>query len=455
MVLYDMAESTSFGGIGDGIPSICQSGYRQKGENAMPKRIAPLSDIQVKNYKPKESDYKIADGGGLYLLVTTTGGKLWRMDYRFNSKRKTTSFGAYPTLSLADARQRREEAKKLLANGIDPCEIKKAQKASVHAENNNSFEVITRAWHTINSATWSESHTKTTLERLEKNIFPWIGAKPVTEIKLTDIKSVLHRIEQRAPESARRIYVSLNMIFRYCIATERLERNPLEGLKPRDILTTDPIQKHLPAITDPKELAHLLRAIDQFKGSFVTKCAMQLAALWFCRPSDLRKAEWCEVDFEAAELNIPVERMKLTAKEKAKRKGEFHCIPLSLKAIEILQQLQPLTGHSKYIFPGHRTPLKPMSEGAITAALIRMGYKDEMSWHGFRACARTILDEVLGFRAEYIEHQLAHAVRDALGRAYNRTSHLPERKKMMQDWADYLDGLKQGAKVIPFKKMAA
>ena len=301
---------------------------------------------------------------------------------------------------------------------------------------------------------WSDSHTKTTLERLEKNIFPWIGVKPVTEIRLTDIKSVLHRVEQRAPESARRIYVSLNMILRYCVATERLDRNPLEGLKPRDILTTDPIQHHLPAITDPEELAHLLRAIDQFKGSFVTKCAMQLASMWFCRPSDLRKAEWSEVNFELAELNISVERMKLTAKEKAKRKGESHCIPLSKQSVEILRQLQQLTGHSKYIFPGHRTPLKPMSEGAITAALIRMGYKGEMSWHGFRAVARTILDEVLQVRPDFIEHQLAHAVRDTLGRAYNRTSHLPERKKMMQRWADYLDDLKQGCKVLEFKKAA-
>ncbi|MDD2850445.1 MAG: integrase arm-type DNA-binding domain-containing protein [Desulfuromonadaceae bacterium] len=420
----------------------------------MPKKIVPLSDIQVSKAKPKDKPYKLTDGGGLFILITPTGGKLWNLKYRFSDKEKKLSFGTYPALSLADARQRREDARKLLANGIDPGEIKKAQKAATHAECNNSFEVIARAWHAVNVPSWSASHAKTTLERLEKNIFPWVGSKAITEIKLADIKSVLHRVEQRAPESARRIYVSLNMILRYCVATERLDRNPLEGLRPRDILTTDPIQHHFPAIIDPKELAILLRAIDQFKGSYVTRCAMQLASLWFCRPGDLRKAEWSEIDFELAELNIPVERMKLTAKEKAKRRGESHCIPLSAQAIEILRQLQPLTGHSKYIFPGHRTPLKPMSEGAITAALIRMGYKDEMSWHGFRACARTILDEVLGFRPDFIEHQLAHAVRDALGRAYNRTTHLPERKKMMQVWSDYLDGLKAGAKVIPIRAAA-
>jgi hypothetical protein len=247
----------------------------------MPKRIVPLSDVQVSKAKPKDKPYKLTDGGGLFLLVTPSGGKLWKLKYRFSEMEKKLSFGAYPSITLADARQRREDARKLLANGIDPGEIKKAQKASTHAESNNSFEVIARAWHTVNTPSWSESHTKTTLERLEKNIFPWIGPKPIIEIRLTDIKSVLHRVEQRAPESARRIYVSLNMILRYCVATERLDRNPLEGLKPRDILTTDPIQHHLPAIIDPKELAILLRAIDQFKGSFVTRCAMQLPRYGF------------------------------------------------------------------------------------------------------------------------------------------------------------------------------
>jgi integrase len=422
----------------------------------MPKRIVPLTDLQINKAKAQEKPVTMFDGAGLFLLVTPTGGKLWRFKYRFEGKEKLLALGTYPEISLTDARNRREDARKLLANGVDPGEIKKAQKQARHSTEENSFEVLARAWHKANVPNWADSHAKTTLARLEKNIFPWIGSKPVNEVKLSDIKGVLRRIEERAPESARRMYVSLNMIFRYCVASEMIERSPMEGLKPRDLLTTNPIRHHLPAITDPKELGALLRAIDEFKGSFVVKCALQLAAMTFQRPGDLRHMEWADIDLGNAEWNIPVEKMKLTKKAKAERKGDRHCVPLAAQALDILRQLHPLTGHSRYVFPGHRTHLKPLSEAALTAALHRMGYRDEMSWHGFRATARTILDEVLGFRPDFIEHQLAHAVRDALGRAYNRTSHLPERKKMMQTWADYLTGLKaeKAGKVLPIRKPA-
>lgn len=417
----------------------------------MPKRIAPLSETQVRNAKPKDKEYKLMDGFGLFLLVTPTSGKLWRFDYRLGDKRKTMALGVYPEVSLAEARQRRDDAKKLLANGVDPGEIKKAQKAAVISSNEKSLEVVARAWHTGKVEGWAESHAKTTMERLEKNIFPWLGAMPVSEIKLSDIKPVLHRIEERAPESARRMYVALNMIFRYCVASEFIGRNPFEGLKPKDIMKREPIEKHFPALTQPHELAPLLRAIDDFKGSFIVKCALQLAPLVFVRPGELRHAEWFEIDFDKAEWNIPIEKMKLSTKEKIKRKGDFHCVPLSRQAIEILKAIQPLTGRSPYVFPGARSYLRPLSEAALTAAIHRMGFQGEMTWHGFRAVARTLIDEVLQIRPDFIEHQLAHAVRDALGRAYNRTSHLAERKKMMQQWADYLDGLKSGAKVIPLR----
>ena len=422
----------------------------------MPKRVAPLSDVQVKNAKPQAQEYKLTDGYGLLLLVTPSGGKLWRYDYRFGGKRKAIALGAYPAVSLSDARIRREDARKLLANGVDPGEIKKAQKQARYSESEDSFEVQARAWHKANVPAWADSHAKTTLARLEKSVFPWIGSKVVSEVKLGDIKGVLRRIEERAPESARRMYVCLNMIFRYCVASEKMERNPLEGLKPRDVLTSNPIEQHFPAITDPKELAALLRSIDDFKGSYVVKCALRIAPLVFQRPGDLRQMEWADVDFDKAEWNIPVEKMKLTKKEKVKRKGEAHCVPLATQALDILRELQPLTGHSRYVFPGHRTHLKPLSEAALTAALHRMGYQGEHSWHGFRATARTILDEVLGFRPDFIEHQLAHAVRDTFGRAYNRTSHLAERKKMMQAWADYLNGLKlaKSGKIVPMKRSA-
>lgn len=421
----------------------------------MPKRIMPLSDIQVKNAKPKDKDYKLSDGYGLHLLVTPTGGKLWRFQYRYADKQKLLSFGSYPSITLADARQRREDARKLLANGVDPSEIKKAQKAAVISSNEKSLEVVARAWHSGKVEGWAESHAKTTMERLEKNIFPWLGAKPVNEIKLSDIKPVLHRIEERAPESARRMYVALNMIFRYCVASEFIGRNPFEGLKPKDIMRREPIEKHFPALTQPHELAPLLRAIDDFKGSFIVKCALQLAPLVFVRPGELRHAEWSEIDFDKAEWNIPIEKMKLSTKEKIKRKGDFHCVPLSRQAMEIFKAIQPLTGRSPYVFPGARSNLRPMSEAALTAAIHRMGFQGEMTWHGFRAVARTLIDEVLQIRPDFIEHQLAHAVRDALGRAYNRTSHLAERKKMMQQWADYLDGLKSGAKVIQLSDRAS
>lgn len=408
----------------------------------MPKRIVPLSDIQISKAKPKDKQFTLFDGGGLHLLVTTTGGKLWRFKYRFQSKDHLISFGSYPAVSLADARQRREEAKKLIVNGFNPSEIRKAQKVAVTSKCEKSFEVVARLWHSTNKGRWADSHAKTTIERLEKNIFPWLGSKAVQEIKLSDLKPVLHRIEDRAPESARRMYVALNMIFRYCVVSEFIDRNPLEGLKPKDIMRREPIEKHFPALTNPKEFASLLIAIDEFKGSFIVKCALQFAPLVFVRPGELRHAEWSEINFETAEWNIPIEKMKATTKEKNKRKGDMHCVPLSRQAIDILKSIQPLTGRSPYIFPGARSYLRPMSEAALTAAIHRMGYQGEMTWHGFRAVARTLLDEVLQFRPDFIEHQLAHAVRDALGRAYNRTSHLSERRKMMQAWADYLDSLK-------------
>jgi integrase len=428
----------------------------------MPKQITPLSDLQVNKAKPQTKETKLFDGGGLFLLVSVQkigpdgkplpASKSWRFKYRFGGKEKLLSFGTYPQISLADARQRREEAKRLLANGVDPAEIKKAQKAAVMSSNQNSFEVIARAWHAGRVEGWSDSHAKTTLERLQKNIFPWLGAKPVNEIRLSDIKPVLHRIEERAPESARRMLVALNMIFRYCVVSEYIERSPLEGLKPKDIMKKEPIQQNFPALILPQDVAPFLRAIDDFQGTFIVKCALQLAPLVFARPGDLRHAEWSEIDFEAAEWKIPVAKMKLSKKEKAKQKGDFHYVPLSRQAIEILKSIQPLTGRSPYVFPGARSYHRPMSEAALTAALHRMGYKGEMTWHGFRAMARTMLRQNLHFHPEYIELQLAHATKSQNGTAYDRVSFLPERRQMMETWAEYLDGLKSGAKVIPLRK---
>jgi integrase len=418
----------------------------------MPKRIAPLSETQIRNAKPQEKEYKITDGYGLFLLVTPTNGKLWRFDYRFGEKRKTMAFGAYPTLSLADARQRREEAKKLLANDIDPSETKKAQKAAKTTGDVNSFEVVAREWHTKFSPTWSDSHAYWVLRRLEQYVFPAIGARPIANLKALDVLNVLQRIESVALETAHRVKFVIGQIFRYAVGSGRAERDwtaDLKGLLPPRS------QKHHAAITDPKEVAELLRAIDAYTGTFSVKCALQLAPLVFLRPGELRQAEWYEFDLDAAEWNVPIERMKLKKRIKEDHKGDKHLVPLSRQAVAVLTQLKELTGASRYVFPCARSFGRPMSNMAVNAALARMGYKGEMTSHGFRALARTILDEVLLQRVDLIEHQLAHAVKDPNGRAYNRTSHLAERKKMMQLWADYLDGLKAGAKVIPFQVKAA
>jgi integrase len=411
----------------------------------MPKRIVPLSDIQVRNSKPQGKEYKLMDGYGLFLLVTPTNGKLWRLDYRYGDKRKTMALGTYPAVTLADARRRRDDAKKLLANGVDPGEVRKAQKAATVAETENSFEVVAREWHTKFSGSWSPSHAETTLRRMELDAFPVLGEKPVGEIKATELLTMLRRIESRgALETAHRVRTICGQVFRYAVATGRADRDPATDLKG----ALPPYKKgHLAAITEPKEVIPLLRAIDGYQGSFVVKCALQLAPLFFVRPGELRQAEWSEFDFEKAEWNIPAERMKMKV---------AHLVPLSSQALNVLQELQTLTGRSKYLFPCHRSYARPMSNNAINAALRRMGFdKDEMTGHGFRAMARTILDEVLQVRPDYIEHQLAHAVRDPNGRAYNRTAHLAERKKMMQQWADYLDKLKSGAKVIQLPDRAS
>ena len=404
-----------------------------------------LTDTTVRNAKPGEKTARIFDGGGLYLEVAPSGGKWWRLKYRHGGKEKRLSLGVYPDVSLKDARQRRDDARKLLANDIDPAENRKAVKAARVERAGNSFEVIAREWYAKNSPNWAENHGKRILQRFERDLFPWIGGRPIAEITAPELLAVLRRIEARgAVETAHRAHQNCGQVFRYAIATGRAVRDPSPDLKG----ALPPVkEKHLAAITDPKAIGPLLRAMDDYQGQFVTKCALRLAPLVFVRPGELRKAEWVEFDLDKAEWNIPAERMKMR---------EPHLVPLSAQAVTILRELHALTGGGKYVFPGARTTKRPMSDNAILAALRRMGFtKDEMSGHGFRAMARTILDEVLQVRPDYIEHQLAHAVCDPNGRAYNRTAHLAERRKMMQLWADYLDKQKAGAEVIRLHGAAA
>ena len=405
----------------------------------MPRKITPLSEIKIRTAKPKDKPYKISDVDGLYLLVTENGGKWWRFKYRFDGKEKLLSLGTYPEISLADARQRRDEARKQVAKGIDPGAVRKAMKQA-ETEETETFEVIAREWHLKFINTWSDSHAATISRRMEVDLFPRIGNRPIAEIKAPELLAVLRRVESRGVlETAHRVRTIAGQVFRYAVATGRAERDPSADLKGA---LPPPEKKHHAAITDPKEVAPLLRIMDGYQGHFIVKCALRLAPLFFVRPGELRHAEWAEISLDEAVWNIPATKMKMK---------QPHIVPLSNQAIEILKELKELTGASKYVFPSVRSFARPMSENTINAALRYMGYdKDTMTGHGFRAMARTILDEVLQERPDLIEHQLANAVRDPNGRAYNRTAHLPERRMMMQRWADYLDTLKAGAVVIPF-----
>lgn len=414
------------------------------------------SDATIKAKKPQAAPYRLPDGDGLYLLIRPDGKKWWRLDYTHEGKRKTLSLGTYPETGLALARTKAAAERELVAAGIDPSEARKSKKAQ-RAEAQeierqlaegiplaDSFEAIAREWFNKFSAGWVASHGDKIIRRLERDIFPWLGARPIAEIKAPDLLSAVRRIEDRgAIETAHRALQNCGQVFRYAIATGRAERDISADLRGALV----PVSKtHLPAITDPKQIGGLLRSLDGYAGFFVTKCALRIAPLVFVRPGELRKAEWAEIDLDNAEWTIPAERMKMR---------QPHLVPLSRQAAEILRELHAVTGRGQYVFPGARTNGRPMSDNAVLAALRRMGIpKEEMTGHGFRAMARTVLDEVLGFRPDWIEHQLAHAVRDPNGRAYNRTAHLTKRREMMQAWADYLDALKV-ENVVPFKAKTA
>ena len=391
-----------------------------------------LTDTKVRNSKPGIKQLKLFDGGGLFLLITPKGGRGWRFKYRFDGKEKLISFGTYPEISLGYARSMREEARSLVSKKIDPSMARKEERRERAAAVENTFEIVAREWHKKNYKKWVPKHGDQILRRLELNIFPYIGLMPIADIKPLDMLGALQKIEIRgANESARRIKQNCGQVFRYAVATGRAERDVTTDLK--DALAPV-ISTHHAAITDPDEVAGLLRAIDSYEGYKVVRYALQISPLVFVRPGELRNAEWSEVDFDKAEWSISPERMKMK---------QAHLVPLSSQAISILYELHGITGTGRYLFPSIRSVARSISDNTINAALRRLGYeKDEMTAHGFRAMARTILDEVLQVRPDFIEHQLAHAVRDPNGRAYNRTAHLEERKKMMQLWADYLDGLK-------------
>jgi integrase len=396
-----------------------------------------LTDIKIRKEAPRNKAFRMYDSRGLYLEVSPAGGKWWRWKYRFGGKEKRLSLGTYPDVSLKEARDRRETARKMLSGGIDPAENRKAIKLSRAEGEGNSFEVVAREWFAKFSTGWATSHSDRMMRRLERDVFPWIGARPIAEVTAPELLAVARRIEGRTVETAHRALRSCGQVFRYGVATGRCQRDPSADLKG----ALPPAEKrHFSATIEPVRLGQILRAMDTYPGGMVVQSALRLMPLIFVRPGELRHAEWKDIDLKAAEWRYKVSK---TDRYQVGEADFDHIVPLSRQAVEILRELQPLTGQGRYVFPGARSNKRPMSDAAVLVALRAMEISAaEMHAHGFRAVARTILDEVLGFRPDYIEHQLAHAVKDPNGRAYNRTSFLPERRTMMQRWADHLDTLK-------------
>lgn len=401
-----------------------------------------LTPSGVRNAKSQASAYKLTDGRGMYLLVKPNGSKWWRFDYRRpgTKKRNTLSLGTYPDVTLKKARERREEARQQVADGVDPGDLRKAEAVA----GADTFEAIAREWHAKHKPNWSQAHAERLMARLEKDVFPWIGLKPIAKLTAPDVLAVMRRVDARgARDTAHRVHQHCGQVFRYAVATGRAESDPtpaLRGAIPPARAT------HHASLTDPERIGELLRALDGYQGSPVTRAALQLAPLVFVRPGELRRAEWSEVNLKKAEWRIPGEKMKM---------GSPHIVPLSDQAVAVLRDLAPLTGSGRYLFPGLRTRARPMSENTVNAALRRMGFDgDTMTGHGFRSMASTLLNEQ-GWHRDAIERQLAHAERDAVRAAYNYAEHLPERRKMMQAWADYLDSLRDyPGKVIPLKHKA-
>lgn len=401
----------------------------------------PLTDTTAKSAKPAAKPYKLSDERGMFLLVNPNGAKWWRLKYRIDGKEKLLSLGVYPDVGLKDARARRDEARKQIAEGIDPSITRRVHKAAKTERAANSFESIAREWHAKFSPEWAESHSSKILRRLENDVFHWIGKRPIAEIKASELLGVLRRIEGRgAIETAHRARETCGQIFRYAIATARAEHDVAADL--RGALQPS-VATHHASITEPKAIGALLRDLTAYKGSPVTKAALQLAPLVFLRPGELRHAEWTEIDLDKAEWRIAADKMKARVP---------HIVPLSKQAVGVLRELRPITGEGRYAFPSVRTPDRPMSENTVNAALRRLGYeRDEMTGHGFRSMASTLLNEN-NWNRDAIERQLAHGERDAVRAAYNYAEFLPERRKMMQWWADYLGNLAKGADVIPLRK---
>ena len=394
--------------------------------------MVALTAVQVEQALPREKQYKLSDERGMFLLVSPNGSKYWRLKYRYARKEKSLALGVYPDVSLADARVKRDEARKLLAADLDPGEVKKTRRIEAIQQADDSFLAIATEWFHTKMSNRSKSHRDRTWRALERDLFPSFGNRPIAQVTAMELLQALRKIESRgAIETAHRAKQTAGQIFRYAVSTGRSERDPSTDLKGA---LKEPKKKHLAAITAPEQVGKLLIAMDNFAGTHTVQTALLLSPLLFVRPGELRHMEWSEIDWGNRQWEVPAGKMKTR---------NPHLVPLSTQAIALLIDQQKLTGNGRYVFPSARGASRPLSENGVRTALRTIGYtNDDMTPHGFRAMARTLLDEVLNFRIDWIEHQLAHAVRDANGRAYNRTTHLEGRRSMMQAWADYLDSLR-------------
>ena len=408
----------------------------------------PLTNVAIQQAKPSEKPQRLFDGGGLYLEVAPSGGKWWRLKYRHGGKEKRLSLGTYPETSLSAARRAAIETRQTLAAGTDPSEVRKLEKLKATNPAGDTFKVVALEWYDMQAPHWSDAHAVRSKRQLERDLFPWIGARRLKEIEPVELLATLRKVEARgAVETADRGLMLARQVWRYGVATGRVSRDITGDLKG----ALSPYRgKHFAAITEPAKLGELIRAIRAYKGGIVVRAALQLAPMLFQRPGELRGAAWTEIDLDAALWTIPAARMKRG--KDGKENGDPHLVPLPRQAVAILRGLHGYTGHGVMVFPGERSHERPISENSVRTALITMGYTSEsQTWHGFRATARTMLAERLDCDPLVIEAQLAHSVKDANGRAYNRTQYLKHRAAMMQQWADYLDGLAVGEEVIPMR----
>ena len=410
-----------------------------------------LFDRDCKNATcpPDKARARFADAGGLYLEVSPAGSKRWFLKYRKDSKEMRLALGSYPAVSLAEVRIKQAEAKALKHRGLDPVNAKKVIKLKSVRQADDTFEVIAREWHSKQISNWSEVHAKTVMRRMERDLFPWIGNRPMAQLHAMELLAALQKIEDRqAVETAHRVLDISRQVWQYWLPTAEVEqRNITEGLKAR----LQPYRgNNFPAILDPKRVGEMMRSIKQYKGGMVVRVALQLSPLVYQRPGNLRMMEWAELDLDTAIWTIPSAKMKRTVKEKAV--GENHVVPLPKQAVALLKSIRPLTGQGRYVFPGERNHDRPMSDNAVRSALYALGFGEEQKPHAFRAVARTLMVDELGLDPIIIEANLAHGTKDGLGRSYNRAQYIKQRFEMIQQWADYLDSLARGIEVIPLKE---